>query len=61
MAEKIGIKGEIPAYHKRQIQYYSTVTWKYETVTVKGKSQDRYRDLKTGRLIKKPQEVLLIL
>ena len=54
MAEKIGIKGEIPAYHKRQIQYYSTVTWKYETVTAKSKSQDRYRDPKTGRLIKKP-------
>ena len=28
--------------------------WKRETVTVKGKSQIRYRDLKTGRFIKKP-------
>jgi len=30
------------------------ITWKYEVVTVKGKPQNRYRDLKTGRLIKKP-------
>ncbi|GEM_PF-1916759 len=30
------------------------VTWRHETVTVRGSSQDRYRDLKTGRFIKKP-------
>ena len=30
------------------------VTWKYEVVNVKGKPQNRYRDLKTGRFIKKP-------
>jgi hypothetical protein len=29
-------------------------TWKQEVVTVKGKAQNRYRDLKTGRFIKKP-------
>lgn len=29
-------------------------TWKRESVTVRGKSQVRYRDLKTGRFIKKP-------
>ena len=28
--------------------------WKRETVIVRGKSQVRYRDLKTGRFIKKP-------
>lgn len=30
------------------------VTWRHETVTVKGIPQNRYRDLKTGRFIKKP-------
>jgi hypothetical protein len=30
------------------------VTWRYEVVNVKGKSQNRYRDIKTGRFIKKP-------
>lgn len=29
-------------------------TWRHETVTVKGKTQYRFRDLKTGRFIKKP-------
>jgi hypothetical protein len=29
-------------------------TWRHEVVTVKGSSQDRYRDVKTGRFIKKP-------
>lgn len=29
-------------------------TWRHETVTVKGKLQSRYRDLETGRFIKKP-------
>jgi hypothetical protein len=55
MAEKIGIKGEIPAYHKRQVQYhFPKATWRHETITVKDKSQNRYRDLQTGRFIKKP-------
>lgn len=54
-AERIGIKGEIPFYYKRRIQYQiSKATWRHETVIVKGKSQDRYRDLRTGRFIKKP-------
>jgi len=30
------------------------LTWRYEVVTVRGGSQDRYRDLKTGRFIRKP-------
>lgn len=29
-------------------------TWRFETVNVKDKAQVRYRDLKTGRFIKKP-------
>lgn len=54
-SHKIGLEGEIPAYHRRRTQpYFLKVTWKNETVTVKGKSQKRYRDLKTGRFIRKP-------
>jgi hypothetical protein len=30
------------------------LTWRHEVVTVRGSSQDRYRDIKTGRFIKKP-------
>jgi hypothetical protein len=30
------------------------VSWRHETVTVRSKPQDRYRDLKTGRFIRKP-------
>jgi hypothetical protein len=54
-AYKIGFEGEIPAYYRRQ--YPSPIqktTWKHETVLVKGRTQTRYRDLKTGRFIKKP-------
>ena len=28
-------------------------SWRYEVVNVKGNSQDRYRDLKTGWFVKK--------
>jgi hypothetical protein len=53
-AHKIGLEGEISAYYRRQIQTsFQKSTWKRETVTVKGKSQNRSRDLKTGRFIKK--------
>ena len=38
----------------KQRQSYSRQTWKHETVKVRGKPQVRYRDLKTGRFIKKP-------
>jgi hypothetical protein len=30
------------------------LTWRHEVVTVRGSSQHRYRDLKTGRFIRKP-------
>lgn len=53
-ARRLGISGEIPAYHRRQNPYHFKTTWKCETVMVKGKPQNRYRDLKTGRFIKKP-------
>jgi hypothetical protein len=43
-----------PQYAKRQPQSYVKRTWRHETVSVRGKSQVRYRDLKTGRFIKKP-------
>ena len=55
-AQKIGI----PAYgekRERKIRLFTSVpkmTWRHESVIVMGKSQDRYRDLKTGRFIKKP-------
>jgi hypothetical protein len=31
------------------------VTWRHETVKVRGNSQNRYRDIRTGRFIKKPK------
>lgn len=43
-----------PRYAKRQSYSYTRQTWRHETVTVRGKSQVRYRDLRTGRFIKKP-------
>jgi len=44
----------IPRFARRQHQVSLRQTWRYETVTVRGKSQVRYRDLQTGRFIKKP-------
>ena len=55
-AQRIGI----PVYgekRERRISRFTSVpemTWRYESVIVMGKSQGRYRDLKTGRFIKKP-------
>jgi hypothetical protein len=43
-----------PQYARRQPYSYARQKWRQETVTVKGKTQVRYRDLKTGRFIKKP-------
>lgn len=49
----------IPAFVERRpvARFYGriAVTWRHEVVTVKGKSQVRYRDLRTGRFIKKPK------
>jgi hypothetical protein len=44
-----------PRYAQRQSYSYAKRTWRHENVTVRGKSQVRYRDLKTGRFIKKPR------
>ncbi len=62
-AKKLGF--EVPRYHYQEgraswrrsyarEQYPNVPTWRQEVVSVKGKSQNRYRDLKTGRFIKKP-------
>jgi len=53
-AEKRGFRDtRIPAYFRRP-QVSARQTWRYETVTVRGKPQVRHRDLRTGRFIKKP-------
>ena len=44
-----------PKYYFPEREYHvPKFTWKYERITVRGKLQDRYRDLKTGRFIRKP-------
>jgi hypothetical protein len=43
-----------PKRYSKRPQFYSKQTWKQETVNVRGKAQIRYRDIKTGRFIKKP-------
>jgi len=52
-------KLNIPVFVERRPVAFSygrtVVTWRHEVVTVKGKSQVRHRDLKTGRFIKKPE------
>jgi len=44
----------LPWYAQRQPQVSAKKSWRYEKVSVRGKFQDRCRDLKTGRFIKKP-------
>ena len=54
-ARRFGIP--VHGERERKIRYspwISQTTWKYEAITVRGKSQQRYRDIKTGRFIKKP-------
>lgn len=41
-------------YESRQ----NAVSWRREVVNVKGTSQNRYRDIKTGRFIKKPKRLI---
>jgi hypothetical protein len=36
------------------ISTVASVWWRHETVKVRGRGQARYRDLKSGRFIKKP-------
>jgi hypothetical protein len=51
-AKKIGFDVALPDFFKGETVNYTSQTWRHETVVVKGESQDRYRDLKTGRFIK---------
>ena len=63
-AENLGF--DIPDFIRSEIReshswgYYNSegkqraITWKRETVNVRGSNQNRYRDIKTGRFIKKP-------
>ena len=54
-ARRVGIPVFIGRRPVARFQGRTAVTWRQETVTVKGKAQTRYRDLKTGRFIKKPK------
>ena len=45
----------LPKYFERQYARQTRQSWRLETVTVRGISQVKYRDLKTGRFIKKPK------
>jgi len=44
---------ELPWYAQRQPQVSTTRRYRRETLIVRGKSQVRYRDLRTGRFTKK--------
>jgi hypothetical protein len=52
-ALRIGIKN-IPQT-RRPRPTYNLRTWRPETITIRGKIRRIYRDLKTGRFIKKPK------
>ena len=53
-AERRGYRvTKIPAYSKRKPEVSTKRTWRRETVTVRGRTQNRYRDLRTGRFIKR--------
>lgn len=45
---------ELPWYAQRQPRVSTTRRYRCETVIVRGQSQIRYRELRTGRFIKKP-------
>ena len=45
----------LPRYFERKSARRKSQSWRHETVIVKGKSQVRHRDLRTGRFIKKPK------
>jgi hypothetical protein len=44
----------LPRYFEKPYARQKRQSWRHETVIVRGKSQVRYRDLRTGRFIKKP-------
>jgi len=45
----------LPRYFERQYARQTRQSWRYETVNVRGRSQVRYRDVRTGRFMKKPK------
>jgi hypothetical protein len=52
----VAVQGRHSA-HRRGFAHFPSrraVSWRHEVVTVKGHYQNRYRDQKTGRFIKKP-------
>jgi hypothetical protein len=53
-ARKLGIPVSIERRPKVNAKRRFAVKWRHEVIKVKGKLQNRYRDLKTGRFIKKP-------
>ena len=53
-ARKLGIPVFIQRKPFARAYGRTTATWRHEVVTVKGKPQNRYRDLRTGRFIRKP-------
>jgi hypothetical protein len=53
-ARRLGIPVFVGGRPVARFHGRTAVTWIHEVVTVKGKSQVRYRDVKTGRFIKKP-------
>jgi hypothetical protein len=53
-ARKLGIPDFVERRPVARFHGRTAVTWRHEVVTVKDKSQVRYRYLKTGRFIKKP-------
>lgn len=53
-ADKRGFRdARIPMYFRRDSPVFTTRTCRRETVTVRGKPQVRYRDIRTGRFVKR--------
>jgi len=53
-ARKLGIPVFIERRPTANVKRRFAVKWRHEVIKVKGKLQNRYRDLRTGRFIKKP-------
>lgn len=53
-ARRLGIPVFVERRPVAHVYGRTAVTWRHKVVTGKGKSQNRYRDLRTGRFIKKP-------
>jgi len=53
-AKRLGIPVHVRRKPFNRRDRRTAVTWKLEVIIAKSKLQNRYRDLKTGRFIKKP-------